>query len=282
MADPKQIASLLSEEQELRKFNAMQGEQPWYSKALPMEGRATLLPFRDTMEGSVFNKRELALPGILAGALNAFTSPARALTGSDPTFKPGEEAANMALNTFGGGIATGKALTNPTGVGGTDLSMSLFKTEGLPNKGADLIQNSAEKFAQQLKDQGFQVTLDHSGSKAGPSSYLRIYDPETGGFIPNIRMSGHSKGVEGSANVFNVATPEEMQQVMQLALDMRKQGPSEMMLAQKSYDEIGKAKMIKNMEQRLKTGKPLSNTQQEYYNSTRKDLLQQEFDKLDK
>jgi hypothetical protein len=132
MADPKQLASLLSEEEELRRFNAMQGDQPWYSKALPMEGRATFLPFRDTMEGSVFNKREVALPGILAGALNAFTSPARALTGSDPTFKPGEEAANMALNTFGGGIATGKALTNPTGMGGTDLALNVY--HGTPNQ----------------------------------------------------------------------------------------------------------------------------------------------------
>jgi hypothetical protein len=132
MADPKQLASLLSEEEELRRFNAMQGDQPWYSKALPMEGRATFLPFRDTMEGSVFNKREVALPGILAGALNAFTSPARALTGSDPTFKPGEEAANMALNTFGGGIATGKALTNPTGMGGKDLALNVY--HGTPHE----------------------------------------------------------------------------------------------------------------------------------------------------
>lgn len=132
MADPKQLASLLSEEEELRRFNAAQGDQPWYSKALPMEGRATFLPFRDTMEGSVFNKRELALPGILAGALNAFTSPARALTGSDPTFKPGEEAANMALNTFGGGIATGKAMTNPTGLGGKDLALNVY--HGTPHE----------------------------------------------------------------------------------------------------------------------------------------------------
>jgi hypothetical protein len=74
----------------------------------------------------------VALPGLLAGALNAFTSPARALTGSDPTFKPGEEAANMALNTFGGGIATGKALTNPTGVGGTDLALNAW--HGTPHE----------------------------------------------------------------------------------------------------------------------------------------------------
>ena len=180
-------------------------------KPMDMEGRATFLPFKDTLPGSVMNQRELALPGLLAGAVNAFTAPSRVSTQG---FDAPEEAQNLAMNTFGGGITTGKMMQNPTGVGGKDVGMSLFNTEGLPNKGADLIQNSAETLAQQLRDKGFQVTLDHSGSKAGPSSYLRIYDPETGGLIPNIRMSGHSKGVEGSASVFNVATPEEMQYVM--------------------------------------------------------------------
>lgn len=120
MADPKELAA------QLNAFNAIEAGQPWYKKQLPMEGRATFLPFRDTMEGSVFNKRELALPGILAGALNAFTAPERARTTSDPTFNAGEEAANFALNTFGGGIATGKALRNPTGQGGVDLSMNVY------------------------------------------------------------------------------------------------------------------------------------------------------------
>lgn len=291
MADPKQIADALAQDQLLAQFNRDEASaEPWWRKGLSMEGRATFLPFKDSLPGSVMNQRELALPGLLAGAVNQFTSGGRAYTGSDPTFDPQEEAANFAMNTFGGGMATGKMMRNPTGVGGKDVGMSLFDTTGLPNKGADLIQNSAETFAQQLRDKGFQVTLDHSGSKAGPSSYLRIYDPETGGLIPNIRMSGHSKGVEGSASVFNVATPEEMQYVMQTALNLRKQGSSEAMLAQKAenelarkaQEEVGKAKMIKSMEHRLRTGKSLSNTQQEYYNSTRKNLLQQEFDKLDK
>jgi hypothetical protein len=288
VADPKQIADALAQDQLLAQFNRREGEaQPWYMKPMDMEGRATFLPFKDTLPGSVMNQRELALPGLLAGAVNAFTAPSRVSTQG---FDAPEEAQNLAMNTFGGGITTGKMMQNPTGVGGKDVGMSLFNTEGLPNKGADLIQNSAETLAQQLRDKGFQVTLDHSGSKAGPSSYLRIYDPETGGLIPNIRMSGHSKGVEGSASVFNVATPEEMQYVMQTALNIRKQGSSEAMLAQKAenelarkaQEEVGKAKMIKSMEHRLRTGKSLSNTQQEYYNSTRKNLLQQEFDKLNK
>ncbi len=127
------MKGLLSEEEELRRFNAAQGgEQPWYAKALPMEGRATILPFRDTMPGSVFNKREFALPGLLAEAVNAFTSPARALLGTDADFYPEKEAANMALNLFGGGITTGKALRNPTGVGGTDLALNAY--HGTPHE----------------------------------------------------------------------------------------------------------------------------------------------------
>ena len=260
MADPKQIADALAQDQLLAQFNRGEGQaQPWYMKPMDMEGRATFLPFKDTLPGSVMNQRELALPGLLAGVLNAFTAPGRVSTQG---FDAPEEAQNLAMNVMGGGITTGKMMRNPTGVGGKDVGMSLFNTEGLPNKGADLIQNSAETLAQQLKDKGFEVTLDHSGSKAGPSSYLRIYDPLTGRFINNVRMSGHAKGVEGSANVLNIATPEEMQGVMQSALEMRGKGPSEGMLAIKKQDEIRAAKAAKK--------------------NNRKELLQQEFDKLNK
>jgi hypothetical protein len=132
MADSK-LANLLRTDNawkgdaDLAAFNQIEA-QPWYKKALPMEGRATILPFRDTMQGSVFNEREFALPSIIAGAVNAFTAPERARTGSDPTFNAGEEAANFALNTFGGGVATGKAIRNPTGQGGTDISMFVGPT----------------------------------------------------------------------------------------------------------------------------------------------------------
>ena len=76
--------------------------QSWSGEALPMEGRAAFLPFQDTMPGSVMNTRSLALPGIVAGAVNAITAPGRALV--DPEFNQGEEAANVALNVMGGGM----------------------------------------------------------------------------------------------------------------------------------------------------------------------------------
>jgi len=72
------------------------------------------------------------LPGLLAGAVNYFTAGGRAYTGSDPTFNPQEEALNFATNMFGGGMATGKMMRNPTGVGGTDLALNVY--HGTPHE----------------------------------------------------------------------------------------------------------------------------------------------------
>tara|TARA_R110000868_G_scaffold77729_1_gene222438 strand:- start:321 stop:1535 length:1215 start_codon:yes stop_codon:yes gene_type:complete len=87
----------------------------WSGEELPMENRATFLPFRDTMPGSVMNKRELALPGVLAGAVNAITAPARSMeTYTDDygevrsKFNAPQEAANVALNMMGGGMSASR------------------------------------------------------------------------------------------------------------------------------------------------------------------------------
>ena len=133
MADPKQIADALTQDQLLAQFNRDEASaEPWWRKGLSMEGRATFLPFKDTLPDSVMNKREVALPGLLAGIVNQFTAGNRAYTGSDPTFNPQEEAANFAMNTFGGGMTTGKMMRNPTGVGGTDLALNVW--HGTPHE----------------------------------------------------------------------------------------------------------------------------------------------------
>jgi len=83
-----------------------------------MKGRATILPFQDSLPGSVMNKRSLALPGIVAGAVNAFTAPGRAYQGGydvdesgniTPKFNAPEEAANVAMNVMGGGLGASRA-----------------------------------------------------------------------------------------------------------------------------------------------------------------------------
>lgn len=99
----------------------------FFDQPLETEGRYTFLPFKDTMEGSVFNERQYALPGLLAEAVNAFTAPKRALLGGLDEV----DAPNMALNMMGGGLLASKAA--PTPQGGKDLGSFLFNTPTKPN-----------------------------------------------------------------------------------------------------------------------------------------------------
>jgi len=88
------------------------------------------------------------------------------------------------------------------------------------------VKNIANDFADQFKQMGFDVTLDHSGSKAGASSYLRVSDPQTGRFLNKpIRISDHSKGAkELNANI-NVLNPQEdFAKIISSLNDMRAKG----------------------------------------------------------
>ena len=138
MADSK-LANLLRNDNawkgdaDLAAFNQFEAQaEPWYNKALPMEGRAILAPIRNTMEGSVFNQKEWALPAPVAWAVNALTAGNRAYTGADPTFNPQEEAASFANGIMGGGVGASRAMTAPMGVGGKDLALNAW--HGTPHE----------------------------------------------------------------------------------------------------------------------------------------------------
>lgn len=78
-----------------------------------MAGRANFLPYQIGADG----KPQLALPGILAGAVNAVTAPYRAMNPRDyPDFNTEQEAADFALNMLGGGTAFGRAPKNALGM----------------------------------------------------------------------------------------------------------------------------------------------------------------------
>ena len=90
-------------------------------RQLPMAGRANFLPYQIGADG----KPQLALPGILAGAVNAVTAPYRAMNPEDVTsesydqaqaFNPEQEAADFALNMLGGGTVFGRAPKNALGM----------------------------------------------------------------------------------------------------------------------------------------------------------------------
>lgn len=118
------------------------------------------------------------------------------------------------------------------------VGMSLYNTSNLPNRGRDLIQNDAEKLAELLKEKGFLAQVTHSGSVAGPSSYLNISDPQTGRFLQNqIRLSGHPKGVFNSQSVYDV-TSDEFDSVLKAAEEMRAKGKTKVFLINEKADEL--------------------------------------------
>lgn len=141
---------------------------------------------------------------------------------------------------------------------------SLYNAEGLPNRGRDLIRNDAENLANILRNQGFEVNLQHSGSAAGPSSYLQIYDPTTGRFFKNdVRLSGHSKGAFNSQGVWDV-TNKEFDDVVNVAKEMRSLGKPEWMIER---DRIELEKRLKSADKKIAKGKQLTISEQEAVNA---------------
>jgi hypothetical protein len=108
-------------------------------------------------------------------------------------------------------------------------------TKGLPvgmsikGVGKQDIQSSAESLAEQLNNLGFQAKVIHSGSRAGPSSYVEIYDPFTGRkFEKQVRFSGHGKGPFEAAGVIDVQDIDlDSQKIIEAANQMRLLGPSQ-------------------------------------------------------
>lgn len=117
------------------------------------------------------------------------------------------EAANAAL-TVAPFVGPAARLTKGMPVGMSIKDVGKVFPTSIASKSE--VKNLANDFADQFKQMGFVVTLDHSGSKAGASSYLRVSDPQTGRFLSKpIRISDHSKGArELDANI-NVLNPQE-------------------------------------------------------------------------
>ena len=117
----------------------------------------------------------------------------------------------------------------------------------------DYIQHHAEKFATNLKKSGFDVDLNHSGSKLGASSYAKVFDPQTGRFIVDpIRFSGHSKGVKQNELVHNVFKPSEADHYIKMAHEMRALGPSKHLQLNKEQEERIARLRAKNEAKKLK------------------------------
>jgi len=172
----------------------------WSGEELPMENRATFLPFRDTMPGSVMNKRELALPGVLAGAVNAITAPARSMeTYTDDygevrsKFNAPQEAANVALNMMGGGMSASR--------GAPANALGMFV--GPRSKGWNAEANAR---AVQMEKAGAtpETIWQETGNYKAPDAAWRQEIPDNlatlrgAGKFENVIMNAYDRGVKAT------------------------------------------------------------------------------------
>lgn len=143
-----------------------------------------------------------------------------------------------------------------------------INTTGLPNKGRELIRSKADELADTLNKKGFQATAEYSGSAAGPSAYVNVFDPQTGRFITSpARISGHSKGAYQSQFVHEISDdPQSMQRFIDLAMEMRAKGPTELMQKQAETEKAAMQMRYESAQRKIAKGKPLTNSEQEAVN----------------
>jgi len=139
-----------------------------------------------------------------------------------------------------------------------------------PEKAAS-VRQMAEDAATRLRELGFEPTVGHSGSAMGPSSYVKVYDPQTGRFITDpLRISDHSKGPFNSTLVHDARGPDDIQAFIDAAQKMRAMGPTDAMLMQQAQTTAQQAKVraswlsvYERAQQKQQAGQPLSNKERQ-------------------
>lgn len=133
------------------------------------------------------------------------------------------------------------------------------------------VKQMAEDAAARLRQLGFDASVDHSGSAMGPSSYVKVFDPQTGRFITDpLRISDHSKGPFNSKLVHDARGPEDIDAFVKSAQDMRSLGPSDMMKQQQA-DQLAQAQKVRaswmavyeRASQKQQAGQQLSNKERQ-------------------
>ena len=223
----------------------------------PRVDRSTFLPYSQ--------KEGLHVPAVAADLMKLATA-------SNPQYsnlmRP-EEAMPLATNMMGGGLAASRLAPAPAGSLGMNVAPKVMQgfvnTNNFPNRGRDLIRSKADELSTMLNQQGFQADVKHSGSAAGPSSYVTVYDPQTSRYITDpARISGHSKGAFNSQFVHNISDdPQSMQKFVDLAMEMRAKGPSEMMKQQLVVEQAVIEMRYKNAQKKIAKGKTLTKSEQE-------------------
>lgn len=133
------------------------------------------------------------------------------------------------------------------------------------------VKQMAEDAATRLRQLGFDASVDHSGSAMGPSSYVKVFDPQTGRFITDpLRISDHSKGPFNSTLIHDARGPEDIDAFVKAAQDMRALGPSDMFKQQQS-EQLAQAQKVRaswmsvyeRAQQKQQAGQQLSNKERQ-------------------
>lgn len=168
----------------------------------------------------------------------------------------GKAALKKAAEQIETGTGIGRAFLDPR----MSVSHGLLDTTGLENRGRDLIRGKAEELAQRMRESGVTVDLQHSGSAAGPSSYIKVAG------MPDIRISGHSKGAFNSGGVLNVASPEEFDNVLAMAIKKQQKYNSQKALMEKMYEDAAIPIRLKSADKKIAKGLKLTNSEQDAVN----------------
>ena len=93
---------------------------------------------------------------------------------------------------------------------------------GNRSEASAMIKNSADEFAKKLKEAGFSnIRVEHSGSKAGPSSYVNV-----SGIDRPFRFSNHSKGAKEFANVISISERGKAEEIINTLIEDKKKKES--------------------------------------------------------
>jgi hypothetical protein len=158
----------------------------FYERELPMQGRATFLPYQDTLPGSVMNQRSFALPHPVASAVNTLSAAGRALSGSDPSFDPVAEAANFAMTTMGGGIGASRLAPAPRNA----LGMNVY--QGSPHRFPPTAKNPLGEFdASKIGTGEGAQAYGHGHYSAEARNVAQTYNPN-----PGIAADSYKKSIK--------------------------------------------------------------------------------------
>lgn len=179
--------------------------------------------------------RDMGIPGIKY--LDATSRGVGKGTRNFVTF-PGEEKKMTILERNGQGFTGGLLMPRVVEKGGWPIDVP--GRSGITATSKQEVKGLADSFADSVREMGFDATVEHSGSKAGASSYVRINDPQTGRFINKpIRISDHSKGTRELQGVIEILNPaSDFEKVFSMLQDMRSQGPAASMVQNQLAEKL--------------------------------------------